>query len=139
MNTTKKVLKYTFAAIALCLAAGILSAIVWGVNFLFYFADTSFGTSTLPAYSQDFQNVTSLHLKNGAGGLVVQQGDNFSVAAADVSGDFVCENQNGTLVVKNPLNGSVWGFGSANSEITVTIPKGFTLDSVYLECGAWRH
>ncbi len=136
MNTTKKVLKYVFTAVALCLAFSILCAIMWGVNFLFYFAGAPTGTATLPEYTQTFEDITSLRLKNGAGRLQIQEGDGFSVAAADVSDEFVCQNQNGTLVVENPFTVQFWDFGGSDSEITVTIPRGFSLDSVYLECGA---
>lgn len=161
MTLLQKIIKFMAYTLACMLCCLIVGSLTFGIYFIFSrksrFSiqenttsvsvssevvndsniDLSVDKETLMNFQETYQNVESLFISNSIGELYIRVGSTFDVTASDVSEDFSCTIENGTLTIINEykINNI---FNNLNSKplIILTIPEDFVCDKAVITNGA---
>lgn len=102
------------------------------------------GTVNTEDFSQDFSDVTSVHIKMGVGSLRIEEGP-LRVEAKNISkNDFSCSQSGKMLEIKENSKGGIHLFGislgfwdwDSRPTITLYLPSNYMLDEFRLDAGA---
>lgn len=143
MSQFQKTVKYIAIAFAICLAVGIISAIVGLVlNIIAAITGLPFlGNQKRVGVAYDLYGVESLDVDHDAGNLIIKSGDTFRVEGENVPEGFKAEvAEDGTLkVYVQNKHRFLWfdfgGFGSFRSKVTVYLPEDFVAEEARLDTG----
>lgn len=141
MTTMYKVVKACAIALSaliiLSIASAICSAIVAmaGIDYISDFFEADNGERKFQEDTIDIETVQNLNVESGIGEFVIETSEEFKVVAENVSKNYSCKVENGTLKVIDKTK-NVLKFNDKNTpKITVYIPESFYFDTVNLDLG----
>lgn len=141
MTTMYKVVKACAIALSaliiLSIASAICSAIVAmaGIDYISDFFEADNGERKFQEDTIDIETVQNLNVESGIVEFVIETSEEFKVVAENVSKNYSCKVENGTLKVIDKTK-NVLKFNDKNTpKITVYIPESFYFDTVNLDLG----
>lgn len=141
MTTMYKVVKACAIALSaliiLSIASAICSAIVAmaGIDYISDFFEADNGERKFQEDTIDIETVQNLNVESGIGEFVIETSEEFKVVAENVSKNYSCKVENGTLKVIDKTK-NVFKFNDKSApKITVYIPESFYFDTVNLDLG----
>lgn len=141
MTTMYKVVKACAIALSaliiLSIASAICSAIVAmaGIDYISDFFEADNRERKFQEDTIDIETVQNLNVESGIGEFVIETSEEFKVVAENVSKNYSCKVENGTLKVIDKTK-NVFKFNDKSApKITVYIPESFYFDTVNLDLG----
>jgi len=154
MNSSQKAIKYIAMAFAVFLAVSIISSILalagrllFSFNLLesraenFHFGYFFSDNTEKAEVTKTFDNIKKLDINIAVAELKILRGDSFKVEAENVSGNFICKDENGTLVIhEKTLSRGIFSSIGDNrlTRIKVYLPSGFKAEQAVIKTGAGK-
>lgn len=151
MTDIQKVIKYCAIAFATILSVyiiGIIVSVVLGIFGIFTFTNVFFNNSNKNSksnietnnvsYLNTFDNVDAINISTDISKVYIKKGETLKVEAENVTKNFECNNNSGTLNIKYDENNKFKLFSKSKnnfSAITIYIPENEKFKNVKIESG----
>lgn len=131
MNQAQKTIKI----LAICLAIFIMISIFNGIFYAIQWVGGFGFSSSGEFYKHTYTDIQNIKIDINASNVIIEEGNELSVEANNVSRSFQTSVKNKTLEVKEKFN---WFQRHYKGEIIITIPKTADLESLKIDTGAGK-